>query len=70
MREDCARPAPSYPIELRRRATTQPHASGAVRSAEVAHLVQRFAPLPIHVGVAATLAHEVEQMHEAQVKVE
>jgi hypothetical protein len=36
----------------------------------VAHLVQRFAPLPIHVGVAATLAHEVEQMHEAQVKVE
>jgi hypothetical protein len=53
-------------------AAAQPHnhASGAVRSAEVAHLVQRFAPLPIHVGVAATLAHEVEQMHEAQVKVE
>ena len=41
------------------------------RSAEVAHSVPRlFAPLPVHVGVAATLAHEVEQMHEAQLKVE
>jgi len=42
------------------------HTCGAVRSV----FIPRLAPPPVRVGAAATLAHEVEQMHEAQVKVE